>query len=279
MATKKFKCKVCGYVHEGDTAPAVCPVCKAPASEFEELLPDGEVKPAKKKLDTNSNTYTLIYAAVMVIVVAFLLAFVNSVLRDRQNENIKMDTKKQILASLHVDNVTDVNAEFARYVKADRLMNPDGTLGETVNDSEFATSYEKEVKDNGRLHIFVCEVEGETKYVIPVYGTGLWGAIWGYVALNADKNSVFGVYFSHASETPGLGAEIASKPFFAEFPGKTVLDAAGSAVALGVMKNGKVEDPSSQVDGISGGTITSNGVDQMLKKCLSAYMKFLTSKE
>ncbi len=279
MATKKFKCKVCGYVHEGATDPTACPVCKAPVSEFEELLCEGEVKPAKKKLDTNSNTYTVIYAAVMVIVVAFLLAFVNSVLRDRQDENIKIDTKKQILAALHVDNVTDVNAEFARYVNADRLMNPDGTLGETVDDSEFSTSYEKEVKENGRLHIFVCEVEGETKYVIPVYGSGLWGAIWGYVALNADKNSVFGVYFSHASETPGLGAEIAGKPFFEEFLGKTVLDAAGSAVALGVMKNGKVEDPASQVDGISGGTITSNGVDQMLKKCLSDYMKFLTSKE
>ena len=284
MATKKFRCKVCGYVHEGDKAPSVCPVCKAPASEFEEVMPvqaEGDVQfvPVKKKLDTNSNTYTLIYAAVMVIVVAFLLAFVNSVLRDRQNENIKMDTKKQILAALHVDKVADVNAEFARYVKADRLMNADGTLGETVDDSQFATSYEKEVKDNGRLHVFVCEVDGQTKYVIPVYGTGLWGAIWGYVALNADKNSVYGVYFSHASETPGLGAEIASKPFFVKFPDKKVLDAAGSSVALGVMKNGKVEDPSSQVDGISGGTITSNGVDQMLKKCLSAYMKFLTSKE
>ena len=235
------------------------------------------VEPAKKKLDTNSNTYTLIYAAVMVVAVAFLLAFVNSALRGRQNENIKMDTKKQILASLHVDNVTDVNAEFARYVKADRLLTSDGTLGETVDDSEFATSYEKEVKDNGRLHVFVCEVDGETKYVIPVYGTGLWGAIWGYVALNADKSSVYGVYFSHASETPGLGAEIAGKSFWEKFSGKTVLK--GSEVALGVVKSGKVEDPAFQVDGISGGTITSNGVDQMLKNCLSAYMKFLTSKE
>ena len=274
MATKKFRCKVCGYVHEGDTAPAVCPVCKALASEFEEMG-----APAKKKLDTNSNVYTLVYAAVMVIVVAFLLAFVNSSLRTRQNENIKQDTKKQILAALHVNNVTDVNAEFARYVKADRLLDADGQLGVTVPETDFATSYEKEVKERGRLHVFECEVNGEMKYVIPVYGTGLWGAVWGYVALDDDKDTVFGVYFSHASETPGLGAEIASQPFWDEFPGKRVLDNVGSSVALGVMKNGKVENPASEVDGISGGTITSNGVDQMLKNCLANYMKFLTIKE
>ena len=119
-----------------------------------------------------------------------------------------MDTKKQILSALHVTGVKDVNAEYARYVKADCLMDAEGRLDEKVDDRDFATSYEKEVKERGRLHVFVCEVEGETKYVIPVYGTGLWGALWGYVALNADKSSVYGVYFSHASETPGLGAEI-----------------------------------------------------------------------
>lgn len=277
MATKKFICKVCGYVHEGEAAPSVCPVCKAPASQFEEIKPAGENTPTRKKLDTNSNLYTLLYAAIMVIVVAFVLAFVNSALRSRQDENIRIDTKKQILASLHVSDVKDVNAEYARYVKADRLMDVDGSLGETVDDRDFATSYEKEVKEHGRLHVFVCEVKGQTKYVIPVYGTGLWGAIWGYVALNADKNSVYGVYFSHASETPGLGADIAGEAFMKEFPGKQVLDAGN--VVLGVVKKGKVENPACQVDGISGGTITSDGVNLMLKTCLGEYVKFLTAKE
>ena len=123
--------------------------------------------------------------------------------------------------------------------------------------------------------MFVAEVDGETKYVFPVYGAGLWGAIWGYVALNSDKDTVYGVYFSHASETPGLGAEIAPPQFQGEFPGKKTLE--NGEIALGVVKNGKVEKPDYQVDGISGGTITSVGVDAMLKTCLNSYKNFLTN--
>ena len=119
-------------------------------------------------------------------------------------------------------------------------------------------------------------MDGQTKYVVPVYGAGLWGAIWGYVSLNEDKNTVYGTYFSHASETPGLGAEIATEHFQDEFKNKQVLE--GESIALSVVKNGKVENPDFQVDGISGGTITSNGVDAMLKGCMAHYTKFLTSK-
>ncbi len=275
MATKKFKCKVCGYVHEGDKAPEKCPVCQAPASEFEEITEDA---PAKKKgLNTNSNTYTIVYAAVMVIVVAFLLAFVNASLKSKQEENIKQDTKKQILAALNIREVGDVNGTYSKVVKEDRLITPDGELGEVVDDKDFATSYEKEVKDNNRVHIFVCDIDGQTKYVIPVYGVGLWGAIWGYVALNDDKNTVYGTYFSHSGETPGLGAEIATEMFQKEFIGKHALNE--NEIALSVVKNGKAkENPEFYVDGISGGTITSNGVDAMLKNSMSNYIKFLTKK-
>lgn len=275
MATKKFKCKVCGYVHEGDKAPEKCPVCQAPASEFEEITEDA---PAKKKgLNTNSNTYTIVYAAVMVIVVAFLLAFVNASLKSKQEENIKQDTKKQILAALNIREVEDVNGTYFKVVKEDRLITPDGELGEVVDDKDFATSYEKEVKDNNRVHIFVCDIDGQTKYVIPVYGVGLWGAIWGYVALNDDKNTVYGTYFSHSGETPGLGAEIATEMFQKEFIGKHALNE--NEIALSVVKNGKAkENPEFYVDGISGGTITSNGVDAMLKNSMSNYIKFLTKK-
>ena len=226
-------------------------------------------------MNTNSNSYTIIYASVMVVIVAFLLAFVSSSLRETQNKNVQLDTKKQILAALNIKNVEDADAEYQKYVKGDMLMNVDGTL--TENTGEFATNYEKEAKEQQRLHVFVCEVDGQTKYVVPVYGAGLWGAIWGYVALNEDKNTVYGTYFSHASETPGLGAEIAGDHFQSEFKDKHVMD--GEAVALGVVKNGKVENPEFQVDGISGGTITSVGVDAMLKGCMTHYAKFLTSKE
>jgi Na+-transporting NADH:ubiquinone oxidoreductase subunit C len=224
------------------------------------------------KMNTNSNSYTIIYASVMVIIVAFLLAFVSSSLKATQDKNVQLDTKKQILAALNIKNVEDADAEYQKYVKGDMLMNVDGTL--TENTGEFATNYEKEAKEQQRLHVFVCDVDGQTKYVFPVYGAGLWGAIWGYVALNEDKDTVYGVYFSHASETPGLGAEIATDKFQSEFTGKKTLE--NGAVTLGVVKNGKVEKPEYQVDGISGGTITSVGVDAMLKACLNSYISFLT---
>ena len=223
-------------------------------------------------MNTNSNSYTIIYASVMVVIVAFLLAFVSSSLKDIQNKNQELDTKKQILAALNIRDVKDAETEYNKYVKGDMLMNVDGTL--TENTGEFATNYEKEAKEQQRLHVFVCEVDGQTKYVVPVYGAGLWGAIWGYIALNEDKDTVYGTYFSHASETPGLGAEIATEHFQNEFVGKKTLE--DGSIALGVVKNGKVEKPEYQVDGISGGTITSVGVDAMLKACLGSYMSFLT---
>lgn len=225
-------------------------------------------------MNTNSNTYTIIYAAIMVVIVAFLLSFVSSSLRDKQNKNIELDTKKQILSALNIKDLDDVDAEYAKYVKADMLMNADGTL--TENKGDFAISYETEAKENGRLHVFEAEVDGNQKYIFPVYGVGLWGSIWGYVALDADKNTVYGVYFSHASETPGLGAEIATEHFQNLFHGKKTLD--GNDIALGVVKNGKVENADYQVDGISGGTITSEGVNKMLKDCLGQYGSFLTTK-
>lgn len=225
-------------------------------------------------MNTNSNSYTIIYASVMVIIVAFLLAFVSSSLKPIQDKNVELDTKKQILAALNVKNVKDAGSEYNKCVKADMLMNADGTLIE--NTGTFAINYEKEVKEEQRLHVFVCEVEGVTKYVFPVYGAGLWGGLWGYVALNEDKNTIYGVYFSHASETPGLGAEIATDWFQKQFIGKKTLE--NGAIALGVVKNGKVENPEFQVDGISGGTITSDGVNDMLKGCLENYKIFLTNK-
>ena len=124
-------------------------------------------------MNTNSNSYTIIYASVMVVIVAFLLAFVSSSLRSIQDKNVELDTKKQILAALNIKNVEDAEAEYNKYVKGDMLMNVDGTL--TENTGEFATGYEKEAKEHQRLHVFVAEVNGEKKYVFPVYGAGLWG--------------------------------------------------------------------------------------------------------
>lgn len=261
MANKKFKCTVCGYIHEGATAPESCPTCKAPASAFV------EIKAEKKGLSTNSNAYTIIYAAVLVVIVAFLLAFVSSSLKERQDTNVKLDTMKQILASVNIQ-TADAEAEFNKNVK-DMLLQADGTLKE--NDAAFATSYGSEFK-NKRYHVFVVNTDKGTKYVFPLSGNGLWGGIWGYVSVNDDKNTVYGTYFSHESETPGLGAEITTAAFQQPFVGKKVCDANG--IALTVVKNGNAQGDS-QVDGISGGTLTSNGVADMLSSCLNNYKSFL----
>ncbi|MGL4520629.1 MAG: Na(+)-translocating NADH-quinone reductase subunit C [Phocaeicola sp.] len=224
-------------------------------------------------MNTNSNSYTILYASVMVIIVAFLLAFVSSSLKDTQNANVELDGKKQILAALNVRKSADAAADYSKFVQQDMLMQADGSL--VAYEGAFQSSYKGEMDEN-RFHVFVCQVEGATKYVLPIYGAGLWGPIWGYVALNEDKATVYGAYFSHKSETPGLGADIATAKFQDQFVGKQVFD--NSEVALTVVKNGKVVNGAYEVDGISGGTITSVGVANMLHDCLSVYTKFLTNK-
>lgn len=151
------------------------------------------------------------------------------------------------------------------------LMNVDGILIENMDG--FFISYEKEVKENNCLYVFVCEVDGEIKYVVLVYGVGFWGVIWGYVVLNVDKDIVYGVYFLYVSEILGLGVEIVGVVFQNEFFGKKVLK--DGQVVLVVEKNGKVIDFVYQVDGILGGIIILKGVDVMIKVCLSQYDKFL----
>lgn len=275
MATKKFKCKVCGYVHEGDKAPEKCPMCQAPQSEFEEIVEAGAeaAAPAKKGLNTNSNVYTIVYAAVMVIIVAFLLVFVSQTLKERQTANIINDTKQQILSALNLRDQADVASTYSKVIKADALMQANGSLQDYKG--EFNTSYKSEF-DKGNLHVFVAEIDGQKKYVIPMNGLGLWGTIWGYIALNEDRNTVYGIYFSHSSETPGLGGEIAGTKFQDRFPGKLVVN--GRDVALKVVKYGKADKNSKyEVDGVTGATITSTGVNTMINKVLSAYIPFLTA--
>lgn len=226
-----------------------------------------------KKINTSSNVYTIAYAAIMVVIVAFLLVFVSSSLKDRQTANVINDTKQQILYSLNYEKLADVATEYNNVIKGDYLMTPDGSASEY--DGEFQTSYSSEFK-NGNYHVFVAEIEGKVKYVIPMNGQGLWGAIWGYVALNEDRNTIYGVYFSHASETPGLGAEIKeNKSFQQSFQGKKVTDE--GQVAINLVKFNTADKSSSyEVDGVSGATMTSNGVNKMMNDVLTAYLPFLS---
>lgn len=286
MATKKFKCKVCGYIHEGDAAPAKCPQCQAPSSEFEEMQEQSaaSAQPKKKGIDTSGNLYTILYAAAVVVIVAFLLAFVSKALEARSQANVEIDKKSQILAALNIRNIdkSEVEAKYMEVVTADEVITTDGTVvkdgaskdqdGFRVNEKDFATS----------LPLYVCQVNGEVKYVIPMTGKGLWDGIWGYVALNADKNTIYGAYFSHKGETAGLGARITEyEGFQQQFEGKKVMDAADE-VAITVEKKGKEVKglaADNRCDAVTGATLTSNGVKDMLKECLSRYLVFLTINE
>ncbi len=220
-------------------------------------------------MNTNSNSYTIIYASIMVVIVAFLLAFVSSSLKERQDKNVELDKMKQILTSLNVSDAEKADAESAyrKYVVADQIIDLNGNV--IAQNGGFAIESKK--IDN-QLPLYVCKVDGETKYVAPLYGAGLWGPIWGYISFNSDKRTVYGTYFSHEGETPGLGAEIATAKFQSRFPGKVLQE--NGTVKVSVVKNGKVVDSSYEVDGISGGTITSKGVDKMLHDCLSKYANF-----
>lgn len=232
----------------------------------------------KKGLNTNSNSYTIIYSIIIVILVAFLLAFVFQALKPMQDANVALDKKKQILNSL---NIRDLNneeaaAKYQEVVLADEIIDEQGNVLEKGEQGGENYGFKLNSADfkNGKLALFVCKVDGQTKYVIPVYGMGLWGAINGYIAINADKSTVFGTYFDHESETAGLGAEIKdNRAWQNQFQGKKLFAQDPHKIALAVSK--KVEDPATQVDGITGATLTSNGVTEMLQTCLGAYMNFL----
>ena len=204
------------------------------------------------KLNTNSNAYIIIYSAILVVIVAFLLAFVYQALKPMQDANVALDVKKQILYSLNIRDLDGAEAE-AKYA-------------EVVKDEQ---------EENG-LKYYVCEVDGQQKYVFPLKGMGLWGGISAFVSVNDDLNTINGAYFNHESETAGLGAEIKDSQAWQEkFQGKKILDEQGN-MAIAVVK--KVENPVSEVDCVTGATLTSNGVSDMLRDGLKPYINLLRNK-
>ena len=200
------------------------------------------------KLNTNSNSYIIIYSAILVVIVAFLLAFIFKALKPMQDANVALDIKKQILYSLNIRDLDGAEAE-AKYA-------------ELINDTmEFAGQ-----------KILMAEINEEPIIIFEMKGLGLWGGISGYMSARFDPETmalkVYGAYFNHESETAGLGAEIKdSKEWQEKFIGKRIIDEGSDGkdhVVLSVVK--KVENPETQVDCVTGATLTSNGVDEMIKR-------------
>jgi len=230
-----------------------------------------------------SNTYIFVFSLVMVTIVAVLLSFVSTQLKPRQLMNIQIERKQDVLRSVgkaaEVDEAEDKNAyideEFSQFISESYVVDFDGNK---VDADAFEVMLQlnaeiRKPREDRNYPVFVySDDQGVNKYVVPVRGKGLWGPIWGYVALKADLNTIFGAIFDHQGETPGLGAEINTDWFQEPFEGKTIFNEAGEFVSIEVVKGGA--DPSSehQVDGISGGTITSKGLEDMLVDCLTGYV-------
>lgn len=229
-------------------------------------------------MNKQSNTYTIIYIIVLVVIVGTALAATSLALRSRQQDNINADKMGQILAAaLITPEKEQVVADFGRYITRQLVVNEKGDVLEGVNAFDIdVASQSKVAPDRRELPVYVCTTpDGATKYILPVYGAGLWGPIWGYVAFDADGSTIYGAYFAHQGETPGLGAEIEKPAFCRQFAGKQVFKD-GRFRPIAVVKAGQAPlDGEDYVDGISGGTITSKGVGAMLDNCLTPYKKFL----
>lgn len=270
MAIKKFKCKVCGYIHEGDAAPAKCPVCGVPSSEFEEVK-EQKSEPAAKKgglfSNKNSNAYIIFYSTVMVVIVAILLSLASLSLQQRQYDNELGEKKNNILQSLGMP-----DGDFDAMVKA-YVVDGDGNRTERPAAEVFdMMKTNKDLRADYEHKTLILFEAADGRMVIPLVGKGLWDDIWGYIALEKDMSTVSGIVMSHKGETPGLGAEIATPAHQAKYKGKKLFEN-DDFVSITLRKGG-AKDPAHEVDAITGGTKTSEGVTNMLRDNLSEYLPF-----
>lgn len=256
-------------------------------------------------MNTNGNTYTVIYSTVLVILVAAILAFVAMSLQDKQNENIKIETITKVLSAaaqsdeaLTIDETTDVLAMYAEKITDAFNVDGLGNVKEHLNtgkgnvrdikvpstaDLKKQNDILKKIADTKDeaskaallesldLPVFVFDINGRTVTVIPCYGAGLWGPIWGYIALAEDGKTIVGAIFDHKGETPGLGAKIAEAPFYTSFQGK----AFGSGEKVFAVEKGKHEDDPTCVDAISGATITSQALGRGINLWATYYQPYL----
>ncbi len=244
-----------------------------------------------------SNGYIFRYASILVILVAAVLSAAALLLQPAQERNAKIEKIQDILASAHIAS-TPATAEklYEKHIIKEVLISQEGEelalysngRMEKGNRRAFDISLKNELKiqdlsetgkaiDKPVFPLFVCQKNSEIFYIVPLYGQGLWGPVWGNIALRNDFNTVEGVTFGHKGETPGLGAEISATPFKDQFIGKTIFSTNGNFSSILVIKGGVANsniDPAHGVDAISGGTITSNGVSKMIKNCLENYLPY-----
>ena len=244
-------------------------------------------------MDTNKNSYTIIYSIVMVAVVAAVLAFVSLSLKDKQNENISKEKQQYLLASVGLGADADFNSVIKEALVVDGNGNVINTATSDIANSEafkistaeqtakikalatLAPAEQEAARAELRLPVFIADMpDGSQAYIFSAYGAGLWGPIWGWVSLKTDLNTITGVKFDHSGETPGLGAEIATPKFAGQFNGKEMFSN-GEFTSIAIVKGGAKEGSTNEVDAISGGTITSKALDASIRMWFEAYLPYL----
>ena len=231
-------------------------------------------------IDKNSNAYTFGFAILMVIVVGSLLAVASQGLKELQEKNATDKKMMSILSAINIDDVTRENAQekYDEYVIDSKIIS-----GKDLSSDAFNVDIKKEFRDKNisvsdrNYPLYICEKDGDKYYIIPVVGTGLWGPIWGFVALESDFKTIYGANFDHKAETPGLGAEIKYASYSDQYTGETISDTTGSFQPIIVVKDGSGSGINSKVDGITGGTITSKGVEEMTTRTLEVYVNYFKS--
>lgn len=252
-------------------------------------------------MDTNKNSYTIIYATILVVLVAAVLAFVSSSLKDKQQKNIDMEKQMSLLSSVGLaadannvpDKMTYIAQEYAKYITKSFIVNYKGEIVDgdafkvdlksqydVMRQIAIASDDKKEaLKGELKLPVFVCTLDnGKTVYIFSCYGAGLWGPIWGYIGTEDNFDTIYGAVFSHKSETPGLGAEIATPRFSEQFKGKQLFDN-NTFTSVAIVKGGATPGNTHQVDAISGGTITSKALDETIKQWLGYYLPYIKKQQ
>lgn len=213
----------------------------------------------------------------MVVLVAIALTIVAVLLKPKQEYNKKVEKMQNILISVHIES-TPKNAEeiYKKYITESLVVNSKGEVKEGITAFDVEMQLENKKKSEERnLPVFICMNEKSQKfYIAPLRGKGLWGPIWGYVSFREDLNTIEGTQFGHKGETPGLGAEINTPKFQDQFVNKTILNNDGGFVSVMVVKGGAADSDMHGVDAISGGTITSKGLEAMLHDCLKEYTSY-----
>lgn len=234
------------------------------------------------KINKENNVYTVLYAAVLVVVVGFVLALVYQAMRPSQLENIANDTKMQILAAalIYPGAGETIGQVYEQHITDSYCVNSKGEKLEGVDAMDVDMAAEVKLPaDERKLPVFVCQTDKGVKYIVPVAGAGLWGPIWGYIAMDANGKDIYGAYFGHQGETPGLGAEIEKPAFSSQFEGKPIFGPNGDFESVLVVKKGQEPADRAYVNAVSGGTITSQGVQKMLADSLEPYTTFFKNLE